>query len=232
MTGPTPKISVSVVPGARTVTASFFLVPSIWASMRRRSPWNSAAGSQRASATAPDGSADSRTWAALPAVISLEMPPGISSQRTAWSRQATCVRVRPRSRWRLDHSLTTAAWFSAATGRGAAERSAKIATERATERAVESMPCGPGQAAPVPACELATDEGTRPRVLRRCAPCPLLAAMTLVLAVRSCRMRALRMRICRCQRRRMSRRCCTGHRRSNSVGSPESSARRCSIKVT
>lgn len=35
-----------------------------------------------------------------------------------------------------------------------------------------------------------------------------------------------------CQRRRMSRRCCTGHRRSNSVGSSWSSARRCSIKVT
>jgi len=34
------------------------------------------------------------------------------------------------------------------------------------------------------------------------------------------------------QRRRMSRRCCTGHRRSNSVGSPVSSARRCLIKVT
>ena len=35
-----------------------------------------------------------------------------------------------------------------------------------------------------------------------------------------------------CHRRRMSRRCCTGHRRSNSVGSSRSSARRCSIKVT
>ena len=34
------------------------------------------------------------------------------------------------------------------------------------------------------------------------------------------------------QRRRMSRRCCTDHRRSNSVGSPGSSARRWAIKVT
>ena len=34
------------------------------------------------------------------------------------------------------------------------------------------------------------------------------------------------------QRRRMSRRCWTGHRRSNRVGSPGSSARSCSIKVT
>ena len=60
------------------------------------------------------------------------MPPGISSQSTACSRQATWVRVRPRSRWRLDHTLSTAAWFSAATGRGAAERSAAMATDRAS----------------------------------------------------------------------------------------------------
>ena len=45
------------------------------------------------------------------------MPPGISSQSTACSRQATWVRVRPRSRWRLDHTFSTAAWFSAATFR-------------------------------------------------------------------------------------------------------------------
>jgi uncharacterized protein with HEPN domain len=36
----------------------------------------------------------------------------------------------------------------------------------------------------------------------------------------------------RLSRRRMSRRCWTGRRRSNRVGSPGSSARRCSIKVT
>ena len=48
MTGPTPKISVSVVPDARTAAVSLFLVSRIWASMRRRSSRNSAASSQRA----------------------------------------------------------------------------------------------------------------------------------------------------------------------------------------
>jgi len=61
MTGPAPKISVTVVPDALTATASFFLVSRIWASMRRRSPGNAAASSQRARATAPEGSVDSRT---------------------------------------------------------------------------------------------------------------------------------------------------------------------------
>jgi hypothetical protein len=55
MTGPTPKTPVTVVPDAVTAAASLFLVSRIWASMRRRSPGNSAASSQRAVSTAPDG---------------------------------------------------------------------------------------------------------------------------------------------------------------------------------
>jgi hypothetical protein len=41
--GPTRKISVRLVPDARTVTVGFLLVSLIWASMQRRSPGNSAA---------------------------------------------------------------------------------------------------------------------------------------------------------------------------------------------
>ena len=61
MTGPTPKISVVVVPDVLTATASFFLVSRIWASRRRRSSRNSPASSQRAWATASAGSAFPRT---------------------------------------------------------------------------------------------------------------------------------------------------------------------------
>jgi len=119
MTGPTPKTSVTVVPDALTATASLILVSRIWVSMRRRPPGNSAASSQRAMATACDGLIRSRTLAAWAAVMSLEMPPGRTSQSTARSRQTTWVRVRPRSRWRLDHTLSTAAWSSGATSRRA-----------------------------------------------------------------------------------------------------------------
>jgi hypothetical protein len=45
MTGPTPKISVVVVPDARTAVSSFFLVSRSWASRRRRSSRNMAASS-------------------------------------------------------------------------------------------------------------------------------------------------------------------------------------------
>ena len=53
--GPAPKTSVRVVPDARTAAVSFFFASRIWASTRRRSARNSAASSQRAASTAPDG---------------------------------------------------------------------------------------------------------------------------------------------------------------------------------
>ena len=59
-------------------------------------------------------------------------PPGTSSHSTACSRQTTWVRVRPRSRWRLDHTFSTAAWSSGLTSRTPGERSAATATERAS----------------------------------------------------------------------------------------------------
>jgi hypothetical protein len=46
--------------------------------------------------------------------------------------QATWLHARPRSRWRLDHTFRTAAWSSAVTSRGVAERMAAIATDRAS----------------------------------------------------------------------------------------------------
>jgi hypothetical protein len=64
MTGPTPNTSVSVVPEAFTAAASFFFTWLSWASMRRRSSRKSRASSQRASVTAPDGTASSRSRAA------------------------------------------------------------------------------------------------------------------------------------------------------------------------
>ena len=64
MTGPTPKTSVRVVREALTATASFFLVSRSWASRWRKSARNSPASSARASATAPDGVADSRSLVA------------------------------------------------------------------------------------------------------------------------------------------------------------------------
>jgi hypothetical protein len=42
------------------------------------------------------------------------------------------VRVRPRSRWRLDQTFSTAAWSSALTSQTPGERSAAMATERAS----------------------------------------------------------------------------------------------------
>ena len=62
-------------------------------------------------------------------MIPLEMPPGTSSQSTACSRQATWFRARPRSQWRLDRTLSTAGWSSAATSCRVAEGSAAIATD-------------------------------------------------------------------------------------------------------
>jgi hypothetical protein len=61
MTGPTPKISVVVVPEAWTAAVSLFFVSLICESMRRRSSRKSAARSQRAASTAPDGLTDRRT---------------------------------------------------------------------------------------------------------------------------------------------------------------------------
>ena len=109
MTGPTPNNPVRLVPAAATAAASFFLVSRIRASMRRRSSSKSAASSQRATSTAPSGLIARRTRPARAVVITLGTPPGISSPSTACSRQTTWVRVRPRSRWRLDQIFSTAA---------------------------------------------------------------------------------------------------------------------------
>jgi hypothetical protein len=65
---------------------------------------------------APAGVTCSRILAAWAAVISLARPLGTSSQSTAWSRQATWLRDRPRSRCRLAHTFSTAAWTSLALG--------------------------------------------------------------------------------------------------------------------
>jgi hypothetical protein len=62
-----------------------------------RSSVSSAASSQRAASTALAEVIVSRTWAAWPAVISLDTPPEISSPSTGCSRQVTGVRARPRS---------------------------------------------------------------------------------------------------------------------------------------
>ena len=60
------------------------------------------------------------------------MPPGTRSQSTACSRQATWLRSRARSRWRLDRTFSTAGWSSAATWRQVLDRSAATATDRAS----------------------------------------------------------------------------------------------------
>jgi len=98
MTGPTPNSPVRQVPAARTAAAAFVLVWRIRASRPRRSSVSSAASSQRAAAAAPAGVTDSRSRAAWPAEISPGTPPGTSSHSTWCSRQATWVRIRPRSR--------------------------------------------------------------------------------------------------------------------------------------
>jgi hypothetical protein len=72
MTGPTPKMPVRLVPEARTAAASLLLASRSRASRRRMSVRNSAASSQRAPATAPDGVTRSRMRAAWAAEISLE----------------------------------------------------------------------------------------------------------------------------------------------------------------
>ena len=132
MTGPTPKISVRVVPDAWTAAVSLFLASRIWASMRRRSSRKPSARSRRACPTAPDAVTCSRTRAAYAAVILLETPPGTSPHSTACRRHTTWVRARPRSRCRLAHIFSTVAWSSGLTRRHASERSAAIATERAS----------------------------------------------------------------------------------------------------
>jgi hypothetical protein len=69
MTGPTPNSPVKLVPAAATAVVSFVLVSRIAASMPRTSSVNSAASSQRAPSTAPDGVIDPRMRVAWPAVI-------------------------------------------------------------------------------------------------------------------------------------------------------------------
>ena len=59
--------------------------------------------------TAPSGLIARSTRAARDTVITFGTPPGISSPSTACSRQTTWVRVRPRSRYRLDQIFSTAA---------------------------------------------------------------------------------------------------------------------------
>src|SRR5258707_3838071 len=79
-------------------------------SRRRRSSRNWAASSRRARATASAGPMDASMVAAQVPVISLDtQPPGTRAPKTACSRQATWVRDRPRSRYRLDHTFSTAA---------------------------------------------------------------------------------------------------------------------------
>jgi hypothetical protein len=80
---PTPKISVTVVPEARTAAASFFSKSRRWMSMRRRSVRNCSASTRRAAPAAPRGSAWSRIRAAWPAVMRLLTPPGTKSHSTA-----------------------------------------------------------------------------------------------------------------------------------------------------
>jgi hypothetical protein len=57
---------------------------------------------------------------------------GTSSHNAACSRQATWFRVRLKSRCRLAQIFSTAAWSSGLTGRHDGERSATMATERAS----------------------------------------------------------------------------------------------------
>ena len=107
--GPTPKISVTVVPEARTATTSLCWTSRRWISMRRRSVRYCSASTQRTAPAASAGSAASRIRAAWPAVIRLLTPPGISSHSTACSRQTTWFRARLRSRCRLAQIFSTMA---------------------------------------------------------------------------------------------------------------------------
>lgn len=60
----------------------------------------------RAAATVSADVADCRISAAWAAVMCLETPPGSNSHSTAWSRRVTQVRLRPGSRYRLDHTFS------------------------------------------------------------------------------------------------------------------------------
>jgi hypothetical protein len=132
MTGPTPKIWVSEVPDAATAAVSFAFDSRSRASRWRRSAAKSEATWCRARATAPAGAIPSRMTVAWPAVMRLDTPPGTSSHKAAWRRQAACVRRRPRSRCRRDQIRRTVSWSSAATGRVAGDRRAATATDRAS----------------------------------------------------------------------------------------------------
>src|SRR5262249_53034100 len=59
-------------------------------------------------------------------------PPGTRSHSTACSRQQAWLRSRARTRCRLAHTFSTTAWSSASTGRGAGDRSAATATDKAS----------------------------------------------------------------------------------------------------
>jgi hypothetical protein len=132
ITGPTPKMPVRLVPAARTAASVLLRVWRIRASVPGRPAACSAASCQRAAATASAGVMDARIGPAWPAVTCLRTPPGISSHSTAWSRQATWVRARPRSLYRLGQTLSTTQRSSRQASRTPAERSAATAAERAS----------------------------------------------------------------------------------------------------
>ena len=72
-------------------------------------------------------------------MIFFGMPPGTSSQSTACRRQTTWVRQLARSRRRLDHTFSTAAWSSGLASRTPGERGAATATDRASFGSFESQ---------------------------------------------------------------------------------------------
>ena len=132
MTGPTPKISVRVVPDAWTAAVSLFLASRIWASMRRRSSRKPSARSRRACPTAPDAVTCSRTRAACAAVILLETPPGTSPHSTACRRHTTWVRARPRSRCAFSPYLQHRGVVIGPDAAACVRAQRAIATERAS----------------------------------------------------------------------------------------------------
>ena len=132
MIGPTPKMLVTVLPEAPTAAVIVFLVSASMPSRRRRSAASSAATWCRAAATGPAGGLASSRAVAAAAVMALDTPPGMIWQSVACSRQAAWQRSRARSRCRLDQIFSTAAWSSAVSRVRAGERSAAMATDRAS----------------------------------------------------------------------------------------------------
>jgi hypothetical protein len=109
-----------------------FLVARRRWSMLRSSSSSSWASSRRAVAAVPCAVISSRARIACAAEISRENPPGTRSQSTACNRHTVRLRARLRSRCRRAQTLSTAACSSVTTVRTSGERSAAIATERAS----------------------------------------------------------------------------------------------------